>query len=69
MKKESKNIDKLLTYERPMLVIVEAEGVTLLSGSNHGSSGTPPGTGDPLAKRNTMFDDDEGEEPGNVFSK
>ncbi|MCH4147781.1 MAG: hypothetical protein LKG25_05330 [Prevotella sp.] len=68
MKKESKKIDKLLTYERPTVDIVETEGVILLSGSNTGNSGTPPGSGDPLAKPFT-FDDYEGDKPENVFSK
>jgi hypothetical protein len=49
--------------------IVATEGMTLLSGSNRGNSGDTPGTGPALSKRNTMFDDFEGDEPENVFNK
>lgn len=65
MKKKSKKIDELLTYERPTVDIVATEGNTLLSGSNTGKTGDTPGQGESLAKRGNMFDDEEGEEPDN----
>jgi hypothetical protein len=69
MEKESKKIYELLTYERPTVDVVATEEMTLLSGSNRGNSGDTPGTGPALSKRGNMFDDEEGEEPENVFSK
>jgi hypothetical protein len=56
---------ELLAYECPMVDIVSTEGITLLSGSNRGNAGDPPGPGESLVKGNTMFDDNEGDEPDN----